>query len=165
MSNIPQALIIHHEGAQNGLLAVNRWHQTGRKFPMSSLGWYIGYQYYIELDGSITQTRADTEEGMHTLGGWNRKSIGICLQGHFGYSFPRDEQLLSLERLMDELQVKYDITNSRLFLHNELWPKVCPGKNLAVWLKSYRENDITYLQIKLNQLKALIAELISKLSK
>ena len=161
MKNNPKWLIIHHTLTgrdKTTFNAVNNYHKGLWNF-RSSLGYYIGYQHYIDLDGKITQGRSNTEEGAHTLGGWNRKSIGICLQGNLNISIPRGEQLLSLEDLIGRLQVKYDILSKDVFMHKELWMTACPGKNMTGWVKSYRESDITYLQIKIYQIRAMLNEL------
>lgn len=40
----------------------------------------IGYHYYIERDGSLHQTRDESEMGMHARH-YNAHSIGICYEG------------------------------------------------------------------------------------
>ena len=160
----PIAIVIHHEGKNNGFDRVNEYHKRKWNFK-SSLGYYIGYGYYIALNGTVTQGRADTEEQAHTLGGWNRKSIGICLQGNLDLLYPTSEQLLTLQDLIGRKQVEHSISNNKIYMHKELWLTACPGKNMIDWVKSYRESDITYLQIMINQVKSAISELKGRLSR
>ena len=156
--NKVEAIIIHHSATNASFQAINEYHRRKWNF-RSSLGFYIGYQYFISLNGELTQGRADTEESAHTLGGWNKKSIGICLQGNLDLLYPTSAQLFALEDLIGKLQVKHDIFNSKIYLHRELWLTKCPGKNMIDWVKSYRESDITYLQIMINQVKSAVNEL------
>ena len=53
-------LIIHNEGADNGFNAVNEWHRQ-QGFTKSSLGFYVGYQDYMEKNGTIKKARLDTD--------------------------------------------------------------------------------------------------------
>ena len=125
---IPTAIVIHHEGASNGLEAVDRYHKTRWPNFKSSLGYWIGYTHYISLDGTITQTRAEDEEGAHCLGGWNRKSVGICLRGHLGLQRPTEAQIKALRGLTEQVRIRWKIPLNRIYTHKELWITACPGK-------------------------------------
>ena len=162
--NIPTAIILHHEGNSNGFDIVNEYHHQKWNFK-SSLGFYIGYQIYISLDGTIHRGRTDQEDGAHTLGGWNQKSIGICLQGNTDISTPTEEQTTALEKLIKEKMALYAISNNQLYCHGDLWPTTCPGKNLRNWLVNYKGGDFANLQRQIIILKNLIAELQRSLAK
>ena len=99
---------------------------------------FIGYQYFIEKDGTIFRGRLDREEGAHTVGDtahyYNRTSIGICLQGNMEIEEATPAQLKSLKALIDYKKQQYQIDNNRIYGHRELQATLCPGKNLWVWL-------------------------------
>ena len=159
----PEAIIVHHEAGWAGLNGVNILHKQRFNF-RSSLGWYVGYQWYIDTMGKYTQTRADTEEGVHTLGGWNQKAIGICLMGNYETAYPQQVQLDALDKLLGELQIKHDVPLEKIFYHGELWWTLCCGKNLKPWVVNYRKFDTTYLQTKVLQLTSLLNELLAKVA-
>jgi len=143
-------IIIHHEAGNNGFVAVNEYHRKKWNFK-SSLGFYIGYQLYIDKDGTIHKGRALTEEGAHCRG-WNSNSIGICLQGNFVFEKPSSQQKEALGKLLPKLQSKFNIPNQRIYGHGEIAPTICPGE-LMVWIKEYRAGDP--LQNIANQLEAI----------
>ena len=158
---IPKAIVLHHEAAANGFLSVNQWHRDGRHFPKSQLGWHVGYQYYISLQGSITQARKEDEEGMHTLGGWNRKSVGICLMGHLSLQNASEEQKNALHGLVEAIQQRWSIPDNRIYGHKELGSKACPGKDGMEIVEKLREvkPDLRKLERQI----ALLVEAIARL--
>jgi len=100
--NVAEVLVLHHTNVNSWLpqlLAVNRYHKY-KRFPKSKRGWFIGYHHFITRTGAIIKTRNDDEEGAHTLGGWNQKSIGICLAGNFSKKPPTEAQLTALKVLI-----------------------------------------------------------------
>src|SRR3990167_2600728 len=64
--NDPRYIIIHHGAGPLNFEQVNEYHKNKWGF-RSSLGYYIGYQYFISYSGRVYQGRADNEEGAHTL--------------------------------------------------------------------------------------------------
>lgn len=127
MKNKPEVLIIHHTavgGSSKQLHAVNRYHRDNG-FPRSSIGWFVGYHYFIEKNGSITQTRTHTDVGAHTIG-WNTKSIGVCLAGDFNYEQPTRAQLSTLRSLVTRLELPVDLHRNRQA------NRTCPGKNFTL---------------------------------
>ena len=137
----PIAVVIHHEAGYTGLQAVNELHRQRFDFK-SSLGFYVGYQYYCDTKGVMTQTRSETEEGAHTLGGWNQKSIGICLMGNFETGTPTKPQLDALSELLGEIRLRHGTSLDKIYYHGELWQTLCPGRNLKSWVVSYRKADL-----------------------
>ena len=79
--NDPRYIIIHHGAGQLNFEQVNEYHKGKWGFK-SSLGYYIGYGYFISYSGRVYQGRADNEEQAATIG-YNKQSINICLQGKF----------------------------------------------------------------------------------
>jgi N-acetylmuramoyl-L-alanine amidase len=105
--NVPQVIILHHSASAKSTKVgdVDRWHRA-RGFIRSRIGWFVGYHYFIEQDGYVTQTREHDEEGMHTIG-QNRRSIGICLAGNFNEYEPTLEQVKATRELLRQLRAKY----------------------------------------------------------
>lgn len=159
-TNNPQAIVIHHEAGNNGFNSVNQMHRQKWNF-VSSLGFYIGYQYYINKDGILYKGREETDEGAHTLGGWNRKSIGICLMGNFEFEHPAQKQLDTLEKLIVDIQERRNILDTEIYGHRELWPTKCPGKFLFLWLTNFRKTN--KLESKINKLQKILISLLTQL--
>lgn len=123
----PKYIIIHHGGGDWNFEQVNK-HHTDKWGFISSLGYGIGYQYFISYSGRVYQGRADTEEGAHTLGGYNRNSIGICLQGNMDIEEPTLAQMTALEKLVKEKKARYNI--NKVNGHRNFSNTSCPGQNL-----------------------------------
>lgn len=138
-----EAIILHCSGgivgdptydtSQQSLEVVDSWHkQLG--FPKSNAGFCIGYNYVIDWNGAITQTRYEYERGCHCLG-MNDKSIGILLQGNFDrlpvleHSKPSEAQIATLKDLLRQLRQRYP--NVPIKGHRFYAPyKTCPGRNI-----------------------------------
>jgi len=106
-------------------------------------GWGgIGYNVYIERDGSAVQGRGDDKLGVHTRG-WNSKSVGISYSGCAPKSGQKPNQKLSsavsnetitqsqLNSLISEikrLQTKYKVPRDKVIGHIEACNgcKACP---------------------------------------
>ena len=158
----PTALIIHHEWGSNGFYGVNEYHRQLWNFK-SSLGFFIGYQYYIASNGVVYQGRADDEEGAHCKGK-NLDSIGICLEGNFDLNRPTNAQILSLKNLILKKMTEYAIKPDQIFSHRTYAPyKPYPGKLFKESeLKSLFQADVGYYQSLLNSLKDLLLSLQTK---
>ena len=141
---IPTSIIIHHTATNRNRTtfeSINNGHKRRWNWK-SSLGYYIGYQYFIIADGTAIQGRADNEAGAHTKG-WNDKSIGICLTGNFMFERMTDVQLFFLEDLLNRLKKKWNISNKNIFGHREKGITLCPGNKLMGWIKEYRKKPET----------------------
>lgn len=139
MSNKPVWIITHHTGGSDTdplsdssnftFEQCNELHKE--KFNMkSSLGFYVGYHYYISKDGTVKQARADTDEGAHTIG-YNTQSLGVCLAGNFDLTLPTKAQVDSLTKLLQEKSKFYSLTPEFILPHRRFANKTCYGKNLA----------------------------------
>lgn len=122
----PKYIIIHNGGGDWSFEQVNK-HHTDKWGFISSLGYGIGYQYFISYSGRVYQGRADTEEGAHTIG-YNKTSIGICLQGNMMNEEPTLAQLTALEKLVKEKKLRYNIL--KVNGHRDFSNTTCPGQNL-----------------------------------
>ena len=166
--NKPRFLILHHTNGIYGnpnydssgvtFEQVNEYHKRKWNFK-SSLGYYIAYQYFIDWSGKITQGRADTDIGAHTLR-MNDKSIGICLSGNFSRigknNLPSWEQQESLRNLIIRLMKKYDIPLSKVVEHSFFSNTDCAGKNITKeWIN-------TLLKEKLKNDEEIKIELLTK---
>lgn len=121
--NKPTMLIYHHTAIKNiSPLEIDELHKNK--------GWNgIGYHYYIRKDGVIYNGRDEEAEGSHTKG-YNKVSIGVCLEGDFEEEDVTESQMKALEKLSVYLCLKYDIKN--IIPHRNLGKTLCPGKNFPM---------------------------------
>ena len=131
----PTKIILHHGGGELSFFGVNQYHKGLWGFK-SSLGYYIGYQYFIERSGEVFQGRADNEEGAHTKG-FNKGTIGICLMGNGQEEDFTPEQYISLKELVDRKMVEYGLTKKNLCGHNNFCNTICPSTYLNNWILNY----------------------------
>lgn len=125
----PTRIIWHHSAAENPtpqFMAINDWHKV-RDFPKSSLGFYVGYHYVIEKDGTVMKAREDTEIGAHDTGE-NLNSLGICLVGDFTNIRPTIAQEKAFRKLLLELMLKHNISINSIEPHRRDDTTECPGK-------------------------------------
>lgn len=180
-------IIIHHAGGTDAdplfdtsnqtFEVVNEYHRQKWSF-RSKLGYYLGYQYFIDKQGKITQAREDTETGAHTIG-QNNDSIGICLAGNFDVTLPTKEQIEALKGLVEALKATYSIGLDCIVPHRHFANKSCYGRLLSDdWITKLltpvhvsvkpcaAEADIIKLQeVKISNLQKLISNLINILTK
>jgi len=117
---MPKNIIIHHTESLTSptnrqFTTVNNLHRNlfGMK---SSLGYWCGYHYFIEVNGDVIKAREDTDMGAHTMGR-NKDSIGICLAGKFDTQMPTDEQIQALKTLLLEKMKQWSIPAKNIKLH------------------------------------------------
>lgn len=146
--NKPEGLIIHHTGgtianpkadtSHHTFEIVDAYHRGLWQFK-SSLGHYIGYHYFIDKTGKVTQGRGDLDEGAHCIGK-NKTSIGICLAGNFDVTLPTPEQEKALKLLITDLKEKFKIPAMRIVPHRAYSKKSCYGSRLRDdWAKGLAE--------------------------
>lgn len=98
-----EAIIIHCSATKEGMnykaADINRWHQEQ--------GWkMIGYNFVIDLDGTVETGRPLYMTGAHCKG-WNDKSIGIVYIGGLDKNGkPKDTRTLAQKKAMNELVYK-----------------------------------------------------------
>lgn len=148
--NNPEYIIVHHTGGSNSnptadtshhtFEIVNQYHRGLWNF-RSSLGHYIGYHYFIEKNGKVTQGRGDKDIGAHCLGK-NRNSIGICLAGNFDVTLPTKQQEQALIELCNRLIVTWKIPTSKIMPHRAFSNKSCYGNRLDnAWARELVEQS------------------------
>ena len=97
---------------------------------------FIGYQYFIERDGTIYKGRLDTEEGAHCRG-HNKRTIGICLMGNGCEKDFSVGQYKSLRELVDRKMKEYNLDRRNLYPHSAFTPTLCPSDYLRNWILKY----------------------------
>lgn len=139
MKNKPIKIIVHHTGgtdlnpladtSNQTFEIVNDYHKQKWNF-ISSLGYYIGYHYFLDKTGKITQGRADSDEGAHCIG-QNFSSLGICMAGNFDVTMPTKEQSEALKSLIGQKMHEYGISIDNIYPHRKFSNKSCFGHNLS----------------------------------
>lgn len=167
-NNKVQFLVVHHTGplenspgadtSSQTVQDINNWHKI-RGFPISSLGYYVGYHYVITKEGEVTQCRQDDEIGAHTIG-YNDKSIGIVLTGNFDYFHPTWGQTYALKSLLTQKIKQYGLLASKVAPHRAFAQKSCYGRNLTdSWasdlVRQSLNDELSLLQRLLIHLKEL----------
>lgn len=137
--NTPSFLIVHHTGGTDAnpkadtshhtAEIINEWHKKLWNF-RSSLGWYVGYHYVISKEGKVTQCRAHTDDGAHTIG-MNSSSVGIVLCGNFDYYLPTNAQVEALRKLLKRLTKELVIPAGNVVPHRRFAQKTCYGSKLS----------------------------------
>nr|WP_232337023.1 peptidoglycan recognition family protein [Lysinibacillus timonensis] len=133
-----QYIIVHHS---------SRKHMTAEEcheFHQKQRGWSgIGYNYFIEKDGTIVEGRG-LYVGAHAYG-YNRNSIGICMTGNFDIETPTNNQLTSFLKLCGQFLKQFDLDSRQVLGHRELdgVTKSCPG--LLVDMEEIRSQVEEYL--------------------
>lgn len=121
---------------------IDRWHKAQ--------GWKgIGYNYVIDLDGTIEIGRSLDEIGAHTTG-HNSYSIGICYiggvakDGKTAKDTRTADQKIAMYSLLHDLLTIYP--NAEVHCHYEFAKKACPSFKLETLQREYqtwlRMNDI-----------------------
>lgn len=160
--NHPSKIVVHHTAYATHALqfeTVNNLHRQRFDF-VSSLGWYVGYHYLVEWDGSIRQARDDEEEGAHVIG-QNTQSIGIALAGNFDLETPSASQRVALVQLIDKLLFKFNIPANEIYPHRAFTQTKCYGIMLGDdWARiTYQQFVKKKLAYYLDLLKALLQSL------
>lgn len=143
--NIPKFIIIHcsdvsYQRQPDQFNAINQYHRDERRFPISSLGLYVGYHRLID-DGVNIQCRLDTDIGAHCNQqenglSLNFQSLGICVSGDFDSEVMKRIDYDLLEKQIWAWQDQYKIPNENVRFHRYYAKdKTCPGLLLnAKWL-------------------------------
>lgn len=151
----PKQIIVHHDGVSRkgpSFHVVNEYHET-LHFPKSSLGFFIGYHFWIERDGTLKQARSENEIGAHTQG-QNYTALGLGLAGNFDEENPTEEQIDTLGELLSRLCLTYGIEYDHIVPHRKYTQKTCFGSRLSdTWAQGI------FLQYEQARIAAALAEL------
>jgi N-acetylmuramoyl-L-alanine amidase len=152
----PYRITVHHtaEPAETYTLAeskremrdLQRMHQEGK-------GWAdIGYHFLIDQAGRVIEGRSLSVQGAHAgNSSLNRGNLGICLLGNFvaqpdrgsDYALaqlPTSEQMSALNKLVRQMQSRYQIADSEIWAHMDLKQTACPGPALKRWVRNKSGN-------------------------
>lgn len=137
------AIVLHHSGdpsADPQYQKVWDYHNSGAggKWPP---GYGMQYHYFIGKDGTIKQARPEDSIGWQAGSWhWNLYSIGICCAGDFTQQSPTDPQINSLAALTKDIQDRWGMPDTKIYLHKEVRPEptACPGTDLRARLLSRR---------------------------
>lgn len=164
--NKPEYLIVHHTGGTDANPLADTSHHTFKIVDdyHKSLGWGgIGYHYFIELDGKVTQGRKDDADGAHTIG-YNQKSLGICLAGNFDATMPSAAQINALTALLKQKMAQYSIPPEKIVPHRHFASKTCYGKHLSDdWARNLVSKSNTEIIVEIENHLAQVSTLLSQL--
>jgi N-acetyl-anhydromuramyl-L-alanine amidase AmpD len=179
-------IAIHHTAVVRTstpqLNAVNRYHK-GKWNMKSRLGYYVGYNYFIDVDGTVTQTRAWTEETIANVGHncdtpARCDTISICLADNYNTTpYIADAQSDSLDGLIADIKKHHP--KIEVVGHRDLQTsRTCPGANINAfnfthWNNiqsndsddSEKQKEIEALQKRLDRLLAILQNLLKSLRK
>lgn len=155
MENRPNKIIWHHTAdflLSHQFDKINESHKN-RKFPLSTLGFYVGYHWLIEHDGTLRQARNENEIGAHDKGE-NVNSIGIALTGNFNRQRPSRAQKKTAGRLVKRILKDWPIHITQIEPHRKNDATSCPGRHLRDnWLA------LNYIHYELNIIKKILQRL------
>ena len=132
--------------------ATNNYHRD-KKYPKSSLGFYVGYNYEIAKNGRVRQAR---KEGEATAACYQKdmndgRAIHISLDGNFDTEDPQPAQIFALRDLMKQIVADYNIKKENIVFHRDYATKTCPGNKIKIdFIRSlaFPENDDTGDKVK-----------------
>lgn len=129
-------LVVHTAGAYDyaNKRVVYQSTQTIREYHKQHNGWHdIGYHWVIEADGSLMPGRGEDVIGAHA-GGFNDRSVGICVTGHGDFAPFNPRQTAELLRLCARKCEEFRLPGIRVIGHRETSlhggppvHKTCPG--------------------------------------
>jgi N-acetyl-anhydromuramyl-L-alanine amidase AmpD len=136
-------IIVHQELGEGTIENVNRYHVQPNHISPKGCPHFC-YHYGIRKSGEIVQVNELSHVTWHTKG-QNSVSIGIMLVGNFagpghdvGTTKPTDEQMISLEQLVEYLKEAFKLTNPDVFGHYHFGKPACPGYIVQEWIENYR---------------------------
>ena len=184
-----QYIAVHHSAVVAGstpqLFAVDRYHKN--KWNMKSQrGWYVGYNYFIDTDGTVTQTRNHDEETIANRGHncdvpERCDTISICLADNYNRTDAIDiRQYMELCDLIRDLQCQYKNTLTVVGHRDLQKDRTCPGMNFDKaeidnldsiecsktnndLVDDEKEAQIIFLQATLDSLRAALRRILSNL--
>lgn len=118
------SIVIHHSGSVgDSPWSIANYHINYHDWPG------IGYDVVITPDGTRFKTNLDKHINYHT-GGYNQRSVGICLIGNLAEEPATHKQMFSLLKELRLYGRAYGISSSKIIGHNEApghSSNQCPG--------------------------------------
>lgn len=139
-------IIIHQELGESSIENVNQYHiSVGPQNHITPKGCpHMCYHYGIRKNGEVVQVNELSDIVWHCKG-QNTSSIGIMLVGNFsgpgydlGTSEPTEEQIHSVNELVDFLLTSFKLPNTSLFGHYNFGKPACPGYVMQEWVEKKR---------------------------
>lgn len=132
------AIVLHHTDDPSDEPQYEKvwaYHDSGAggKWPK---GHGIQYPHFIGKDGTWISQDDDKTTWHAGNKEMNEQGIGVCLAGDFTQERPTPAQIDTLVRVVTDIQTRYGIPDSRIFLHREVRdkPTECPGVDLRALL-------------------------------
>lgn len=158
-------ICVHHTAvANNGypqLDAVNRYHRDkdwggGWKQPApSSLGWYVGYNEFVDVDGTRTKTRVFGEQTI-AVRGHNCDVKKRCDTYHV--CFAGGNEPLNSRQLATWLKIKNEFPEIEIVGHRHLQNnRTCPGDEI---LNQVTANEDAEKEAMIRQLQFRLLDLL-----
>lgn len=164
MKNYPKYIVIHCSDVSYRKLFdqfdnINNYHRDVKEFPISDLGFYVGYHALITGNAktqkyAIYKCKNDDEVGSHCNQGYdginayspgsgialsmNFQSLGICMGFDGDIEMPPPDMYDLLRKQVWQWQDAYKIPSEKVFFHNFFTgkAKTCPGTLITdQWLK------------------------------
>ena len=159
-------IILHcaatREGQDVKAAAIDKYHK--------SKGWKcIGYNWYIDLDGTVEKGRSEEISGAHTIG-HNANSIGICYCGGCDKNGKaKDTRTEAQREAMYELVYKklyeYGLSLDDVYCHNQFDNKACPSFKIDQFKEEYDAWLQRKLKMSLKEIARVVKEWKSKYDK
>lgn len=128
---IKPTIYIHHDAYNISgphLPAVELQHQR-EKYPISRLGHYVFYQWFIERDGKLTHTRPNMDP-LVVYKPAHKNSISVCLAGNHDLYLPSNAEKRTLAIFFTTLRLTYGITPFHIKEHRDYQKTSCPGSTI-----------------------------------
>lgn len=142
-------LCVHHTAVPNNgvpqLHAVNRYHRDKdwgggwRQTAPSSLGWHVGYNEFVDYDGTRTKTRVFGEETI-AVRGHNCDVKSRCDAYHV--CFAGGNEPLNAKQLETWRQIRSEFPSAKVVGHKDLQGnRTCPGDMILNQVKNPGKED------------------------
>lgn len=124
-------LCIHESGVKRGffsqLRGVNNYHRDLWN-SKSSLGFYVGYNEFVDIDGKRTKTRAEGEETMAVIGHNQDGTYHVC------FALDGDKQSFNDKQKQVYLEIREEHSEKTLTLHKSIQKnRTCPGGYISLF--------------------------------
>ena len=141
-SNYPEYIIVHHSATAKDLTKFSTIKRAHIGFGWDDIGYHKWIAGALDGEGILILGRPDNEIGAHCdTNKMNYRSLGVVLCGSFHNSeTPSQEQLDTLQEVLDDLRMERDIPREKVIGHGEVPESAtdCPGNALLPYVQNYR---------------------------
>ncbi len=120
LTNINYIMLHHTAHPTWNILDVHNYHKNSNKW----IG--IGYNFFIEQDGTVYEARGFNVGAGAT--GYNKNSIHICFAGNFENNKPTDIQIKNGKKLVKYILSVLNNNEIQIIGHKDIGNTVCPGR-------------------------------------